>query len=222
MYPKSFHFSHPSNLDVWIIHIQICCLQVNNDRETRTLQKPDVMHLYYMDLQQPHYNYRKHKVFFPKLDLQVNWTTLDTSVSSSVDSETLNPILCCNCQLSRHLFSIIFDCRFPTNSNFRVRVTLQLAVYRQSVSLGAKALEIQDQYFFQPNKRCYSHYIASSLTRRGVYRLQLFLVFASAVILGSESRRTHDHILLSRIRDYPCLEGQIPVFISPRNRVAQF
>jgi hypothetical protein len=32
---------------------------------------------------------------------------------------------------------------------------------------------------------------------------------------------TRDHILLSQIRDSPNLEGQVPVFISPRNRVAQ-
>jgi hypothetical protein len=40
-------------------------------------------------------------------------------------------------------------------------------------------------------------------------------------ILGSESRGTHDHILLSQIRDSPNVEDQVPVFISPRNRVAQ-
>jgi hypothetical protein len=44
---------------------------------------------------------------------------------------------------------------------------------------------------------------------------------ASAVILGSVSRGTHDHILLSQTRDSPNLEGQIPVFISPTSRVAQ-
>jgi hypothetical protein len=44
---------------------------------------------------------------------------------------------------------------------------------------------------------------------------------ASAVILKSESRGTHDHILLSQIRDSTNLEGQVPVFISPRNRMAQ-
>jgi hypothetical protein len=38
----------------------------------------------------------------------------------------------------------------------------------------------------------------------------MLLVFASAVILRSESRRTHDHILLSQIRDSPNLEGQVP------------
>jgi hypothetical protein len=40
-------------------------------------------------------------------------------------------------------------------------------------------------------------------------------------ILGSEPRGTHDRILLSQIRDSPNLEGQVPVFISPRIRVAQ-
>jgi hypothetical protein len=42
-----------------------------------------------------------------------------------------------------------------------------------------------------------------SLTRRRVCRLQLLLVLASAVIFGSESRGTCDHILLSEIRDFP-------------------
>jgi hypothetical protein len=56
---------------------------------------------------------------------------------------------------------------------------------------------------------------ALSLTREWVCRLQLLLVFASAVILGSGSRGTRDHILLSQIRDSPNLEGQVPVFISP-------
>jgi hypothetical protein len=54
-----------------------------------------------------------------------------------------------------------------------------------------------------------------------VCRLQLLLAHASEVILKSESRGTHDHILLSQIRDSPNLEGQIPVFISPRSRVAR-
>jgi hypothetical protein len=53
-----------------------------------------------------------------------------------------------------------------------------------------------------------------------VYSLQLLLVLASAVILRSESRGTHNHILLSQIRDSPNLEDQVPVFISPRTRVA--
>jgi hypothetical protein len=43
---------------------------------------------------------------------------------------------------------------------------------------------------------------ALSLTRERVCRLQLLLDLASAVILGSESRRTRGHILLSQIRDF--------------------
>jgi hypothetical protein len=54
-----------------------------------------------------------------------------------------------------------------------------------------------------------------------VCRLQLLLALVSAVIFGTESRGTHDHILLSQIRDSPNLEYQVPIFISPRNRVAQ-
>jgi hypothetical protein len=55
--------------------------------------------------------------------------------------------------------------------------------------------------------------------RGWVCRLQLLLVLASTVILRSESHGTHDHILLSQIRDSPNLEGQVPVFISSRNLV---
>jgi hypothetical protein len=49
----------------------------------------------------------------------------------------------------------------------------------------------------------------------------LLVVLARVVILRSESRETHDHILLSQIRDSPNLEGQVPVFASLRNRVAE-
>jgi hypothetical protein len=59
------------------------------------------------------------------------------------------------------------------------------------------------------------------LTRGRVCRLQLLLVFVSAVILGSESHGTQNHILLSPIRDSTKLEAQDTVFTSPRNRVTQ-
>jgi hypothetical protein len=42
----------------------------------------------------------------------------------------------------------------------------------------------------------------------------MLLVLASAIILGSESRGTHYHILLSQIREFPNLEGKVPAFIS--------
>jgi hypothetical protein len=74
---------------------------------------------------------------------------------------------------------------------------------------------------FQMNTCSHNSYVTSSLTRGWICRLQLLLGLASAVILRSEPRGTHDHILLSQIRDSPNLEGQVPVFISPRNRVAR-
>jgi hypothetical protein len=63
--------------------------------------------------------------------------------------------------------------------------------------------------------------LTSAQTRGWVCRLQWLLVLASAVILRSESRGTNDRVLLSQIRDSPNLVGQVPVFISPRNRVAR-
>jgi hypothetical protein len=62
-------------------------------------------------------------------------------------------------------------------------------------------LRLTTSIFFQLNTFDYSPYITSSLTKGWVCRLQLLLALASAVILGSESRRTHDHILLSQTRD---------------------
>jgi hypothetical protein len=54
-----------------------------------------------------------------------------------------------------------------------------------------------------------------------VCHLQLLLVLTSTVILRSNSLGTHDHILLSQIQNSPNLEGQVPYFLCPRNRVAQ-
>jgi hypothetical protein len=63
---------------------------------------------------------------------------------------------------------------------------------------------------------------APSLMRGLVCRLQLLLGLASAVILRSESRETHDHILLPQIRDFLNLESKVHVYsISSRNKVAQ-
>jgi hypothetical protein len=54
-----------------------------------------------------------------------------------------------------------------------------------------------------------------------ICHLQLLRVLASAVILGFEFRGTRDHILLSQIWDSHNLEGQVPIFISPRNRMSR-
>jgi hypothetical protein len=76
-------------------------------------------------------------------------------------------------------------------------------------------------FIFQLKTCGYNPHVTSSLTRRRACSLQLQLVLASTVILLSESRGIHDHILLSHIRDSTNLEGQVPVFICPRNRVAR-
>jgi hypothetical protein len=92
-------------------------------------------------------------------------------------------------------------------------------IVRQSASLSwfQAPSGAQDQIFITVRQfrvcRC-----GGSFSERGlVYRLQLPLTLASAVILASESR----HILLSQSLDSPILEGRVPVFISPRERVAQ-
>jgi hypothetical protein len=112
----------------------------------------------------------------------------------------------------------VSDSQLITKLPVRIRVTLRLAVYRQSVRLGYKPLETHDQHFsFPTDTCCHGPYATSPLKRRWVCNLQLLLVLASAVILGSESRGTHVHILLSQFRDSPNLEDQVPVFISPRS-----
>jgi hypothetical protein len=63
----------------------------------------------------------------------------------------------------------------------------------------------------------YCQRIENLLTRGRVCHLQLLLVLVSAVILGSEYRGTHYYILMAQILDLPSLEGQVSVFISPRN-----
>jgi hypothetical protein len=94
---------------------------------------------------------------------------------------------------------------------------------RAKVTSPPKPLETHGHNFFvfQLNLCGHIPYVTSFLTRRWVCRLQLLLVLASAVILGSGSRGTHDHLLLSQVLDSPNLEGQVPLFISPRNSLAR-
>jgi hypothetical protein len=76
-----------------------------------------------------------------------------------------------------------------------------------SSSWGQANLDSLSVFFFQLNACGRSSYATSSLTKRFGCRLQLFLALARAVILWSESRGTHDHILLSLSRDSTNLEG---------------
>jgi hypothetical protein len=88
----------------------------------------------------------------------------------------------------------------------------------ESVRLGAKPPErlTTSNFIFQLDTCGYSPYVTPSLTRQWVCRLQLLLVFASAVILRSESHGTHDHIILSQIRD--SLEGPGPRIYIPQEQ----
>jgi hypothetical protein len=76
-------------------------------------------------------------------------------------------------------------------------------------------------FIFQLNTCGYSPYVTCSLARGWVCSLQSLLVLSSAVTHKFESRGAHDHILLFQIRDSPNMEGQVPVFIFPRKRVAR-
>jgi hypothetical protein len=88
--------------------------------------------------------------------------------------------------------------------------------------LAPNPLRLKISIFFKLDICGHGPYVTSSLTRGLVCRLQLLLALAIAIIFGSESRGTNDHILLFQIQDFPNLECQVPVFISPRNRMAQF
>jgi hypothetical protein len=57
---------------------------------------------------------------------------------------------------------------------------------------------------------------APTLTRGRVCRLQLLLAVASAVILGSESGKAHNHILLPQFRDSPKPGGPGPRIYLPQ------
>jgi hypothetical protein len=59
-----------------------------------------------------------------------------------------------------------------------------------------------DQIFITVRRLRVCWFGALSLMRGRVCRLQLLLALASAVILESESCGTHDHILVSQIRDF--------------------
>jgi hypothetical protein len=86
------------------------------------------------------------------------------------------------------------------------RAASRLAVYRQSVRLGAEPLETHGQniFFFSQLNTCgHSPYISSSVTWRLVFQLQLLLTLASAFNLGFDSRGIRDHILFPHIRDFP-------------------
>jgi hypothetical protein len=81
----------------------------------------------------------------------------------------------------------------------RVRVTLRLAVYRQSVRLGDKPLETTS-IFFQLNTCGCSPNVTSRLTRGWVCRLQLLLVSLAQSLSGPSPQNLLPHFTVSNSR----------------------
>jgi hypothetical protein len=65
---------------------------------------------------------------------------------------------------------------------FKVKVTLRLAVYHQSLCLGVKPLRLTTRVFSQLNPCDISPYVTSSLTRRWVCLLWICLAFRQVYI----------------------------------------
>jgi hypothetical protein len=124
--------------------------------------------------------------------------------------------------MGRHSWATSYPSTFKSESQSQSELLYDWKFTANQFFLETSPLRLTTSNFiFELNTCGYSPYVTSSLSRWWVCRLQLLLAIASTVILRSESRGTHDHILLSRIRDFPNLEGQVPVLISPRNRVVR-
>jgi hypothetical protein len=95
---------------------------------------------------------------------------------------------------------LLYDWRFTANQFVYATSPLRLTT---------------SNFIFQLNICRYSPSVTSSVRIRWVCRLQLLLGLASAVILRSESRETHDHILISESR-LPQPGGPGPHIYIPR------
>jgi hypothetical protein len=100
------------------------------------------------------------------------------------------------------ILMILYDLSLWTHDKVKVKVMLQPTVI-WPVCLGIKHPSgAYGQIFISVRQLWVCWRGALSLTRGWVCRLKLFLVLASAVIFGSESRGTRAHILLSQIQDF--------------------
>jgi hypothetical protein len=128
---------------------------------------------------------------------------LGTSAAIFLGVQNSPPTKSLSCQsVGKEAISLM---RFVENSNShnlysrpaKVRVTLRLAVYRQSVRLGAKLLEAHHQrFFFQLDPCGYSPCVTSSLTRGWVSLLWIGFVFVK------RTYRTCSYSMLLKIVPY--------------------
>jgi hypothetical protein len=123
---------------------------------------------------------------FFKITLNYNQSTAEDSLHSLSSVSVLLKLLNWTIELTASLSLILR----PTGG--------------QPVCLGIKHRSgAYDQIFVTVRQLRVCWYGALSPRRGRVYRLQLLLALASAVIFESEPHGTHDHILLSQIRDFP-------------------
>jgi hypothetical protein len=92
---------------------------------------------------------------------------------------------------------LLYHWRFTAN-----QFVLTPSPFKPTTSIG----------FFRLNTCGYSPYVTSSLTRGWICRFQLMLALASAVIVGSESRETHDCL---RFDTHPTWRARSPYLYPP-------
>jgi hypothetical protein len=145
------------------------------------------------DLSQSHCNFKSHMkischslIFF--LPFLLSHLLLP---SPELDPILFRLLFCIPCFL-------LLRCRVRDRA--RVKVTLRLAICRQSIRLGDEPLETNGHNFFSQLNTCVdSLYITSSLTRGRVCRLYMLLALTSVISLGSEYLGSPVCVLLSQI-----------------------
>jgi hypothetical protein len=93
---------------------------------------------------------------------------------------------------------LLYDWRFTASHFILAKISLRITT---------------SNFILQLNTCGYSPNVTTFLTRGWVCPLQLLLDLASAAILRSESLETHDHLLLSHIRDSHNLEPGPRIYI---------
>jgi hypothetical protein len=108
---------------------------------------------------------------------------------------------------------------FISVSSKKLKLIYDRRLVGQSVLVSGSYLEPMTRFLFSVWRLRVSWYVVPSLTRGWVCNLlvQLLLGLARAVTLGSKSLRTHDHILLSRLR-FPQPGGPGPRIYSPQEQ----